>query len=208
MTLIKICGIRTFEHAQTAAESGADMIGFMFAPSKRRITSEQAAEIAIALRAGGGPVPLLVGVFANETPGQIAATVEQCGLDAIQLSGDEDAAIAEQLPARRLIKAIRLADDPTERGWLALPAERVTLLVDAHVPGSYGGTGAVADWSRAARLAHERPILLAGGLSPANVVAAIQQVRPWGVDVSSGVERDGQKDSVLIRAFVAAAQGR
>ena len=207
MTLTKICGIRTLEHAQTAAEAGADMIGFMFAPSKRRIAPEQAAEIAAALRSSGGPVPLLVGVFVNEVPEQIASMVEKCGLDAIQLSGDEDAAIAAMLPAQLLIKAIRLMDAPGERGWLALPAEQVTLLVDAHILGSYGGTGTVADWSRAAQLARERPILLAGGLSPENVAAAIDQVHPWAVDVSSGVEQDGQKSNDLIRAFVAAVQG-
>jgi phosphoribosylanthranilate isomerase len=144
-------------------------------------------------------------VFVNEAPERMAATAAECGLDAIQLSGDEDEQVLRELPpAHVIIKAVRLAGASAEQGWLR--AEGPRLLVDAHVPGAYGGAGVVADWERAAELARRRPIILAGGLTPANIAAAIGQVRPWGVDVSSGVEIDGVKDSARIRAFVAAVR--
>lgn len=204
MTRVKICGIRTIEHAQAVADAGADMIGLVFAPSKRRIEPEQAAEIAASLRATRpNRMPILVGLFVNETPERIATTAERCGLDGIQLSGDETVDIVDALPELPVLKAVRLAGDTREVGWLASALDRVTLLVDAHVPGSYGGTGSVADWDKARLLAGERAILLAGGLTPDNVAAAIAQVRPWGVDVSSGVETHGQKDSAKIQRFVA-----
>jgi len=135
------------------------------------------------------------------------AIVRQCSLDAIQLSGDEACALVSQLPGIALLKAIRIDGAPSEAGWLeAHHAPEVRLLVDAHVPGSYGGAGVLADWGRAAELARRRSIMLAGGLTPENVDAAIRQVRPWGVDVSSGVETNGLKDVAKIRAFVAAAR--
>lgn len=204
MTLVKICGLRTIEHAQAAAKAGADMLGFVFAPSKRRVTPEQAAAMIAAVRAQGA-APLMVGLFVNETPNTIAAIAELCGLDIIQLSGDEPIEVLGSLPALPIFKSVRLAGDPSEQGWFSGDSVRVTPHVDAHVPGSYGGTGMVADWNAAAQLARKRPILLAGGLSPANVGAAIAQVQPWAVDVSSGVEHDGQKDVGRIRNFVAAA---
>jgi phosphoribosylanthranilate isomerase len=207
MTLVKICGLRTIEHALAAAEAGADMLGLNFAKSRRQVSPEQATEIAAAVRAApGGPPPLLVGLFVNEAPARMLAIAHQCGLDAIQLSGDEASELAGELPGYRLLKAIRLDDRPTEAGWLAAQAPAVHLLLDAHVAGAYGGTGVLANWEQAAELARQRPIMLAGGLTPENVGAAIQQVRPWGVDVSSGVETDGIKDSAKIRAFVAAAR--
>jgi len=208
MTLVKICGLRTIEHALTAADAGADMLGMVFAASRRQVSPAQAATIAAAVRAAPGVrQPLLVGLFVNEAPERILAIARQCSLDAIQLSGDEASEIAAQLPGYRLLKAIRHDGRPGEHDWLAskqTPAAH--LLIDAHVPGSYGGTGVLADWGHAAELARRRPIILAGGLTPENVGAAIQQVRPWGVDVSSGVETDGSKDSAKIRAFVAAAR--
>jgi phosphoribosylanthranilate isomerase len=184
------------------------MFGLVFAHSRRQISPEQATSIAEAVRAApGGQRPLLVGLFVNEAPERMLAIARQCGLDALQLSGDEASTLAEALPGYRLLKAIRLDGRPNEAGWLATDqAPTVQLLLDAHVPGAYGGTGVLADWEHAAELARQRPIMLAGGLTPENVGAAIQQVRPWGVDVSSGVETDGVKDNAKIRAFVAAAR--
>jgi phosphoribosylanthranilate isomerase len=110
-----------------------------------------------------------------------------------------------ELPGdRAIIKAIRLTAAHAEQRWRRACTPR--LLVDAHVPGIYGGAGVVADWDRAAELASERDIILAGGLAPDNVAEAIGRVRPWGVDVSSGVETDGIKDSAKIQAFIAAAR--
>jgi phosphoribosylanthranilate isomerase len=206
MTVIKICGLRTIEHALAAVEAGADLLGFILAPARRQVTPSQVAAIAAAVRAApGGRQVGLVGVFVDEAPAQMAAIAKECGLDALQLSGGEDARLLDELPARRtIIKAIRMSGDAAEQGWLRATAPR--LLVDAHVPGAYGGAGVLADWDRAAVLARQRPIVLAGGLTPDNVAAAIGRVWPWGVDVSSGVESDGVKDSAKIRAFVAAAR--
>jgi len=208
MTFVKICGLRTIEHALAAADAGADMLGLVFAASRRQVSPEQAAMIAQAVRATphAGRVTI-IGLFVNEVPERMLAIVRRCSLDAIQLSGDEAGEVADHLPGIALFKAIRLDGAPSEAGWLDanLPPD-VRLLVDAHVPGSYGGAGVLADWNRAAELARRRSIVLAGGLTPENVDAAIRQVHPWGVDVSSGVETNGVKDAAKIRAFVAAAR--
>jgi phosphoribosylanthranilate isomerase len=210
MTIVKICGLRTIEHALAAVEAGADLLGFIFAPARRQVSPAEVAAIGAAVRAapGGGRVGL-VGVFVDEPAEQMLDIAGACGLDALQLSGNEAATITGELCAegadRAIIKAIRLAGADTEQGWLAAGAP-VRLLVDAHVPGTYGGAGVVADWDHAAELARRRAIILAGGLTPNNVASAIGQVQPWGVDVSSGVETDGIKDSAKIRAFVAAVR--
>ena len=206
--LVKICGLRTIEHALAAADAGADMLGLNFAASRRQVSPEQAAMIAEAVRATPHARRVtIIGLFVNEAPERMLAIVRQCGLDAIQLSGDEASGVAGQLPGIALLKSIRLDGAPSEAGWLdTTHTPDVRLLVDAHVHGSYGGAGVLADWGRAAELARQRPIILAGGLTPENVDAAIRQVRPWGVDVSSGVETNGVKDAAKIRAFVAAAR--
>jgi phosphoribosylanthranilate isomerase len=206
MTNVKICGLRTVEHALVALEAGADLLGFILAPARRQVSLAEVAAIGAAVRAApGGDRVGLVGVFVNETPERMAATAAECGLGALQLSGDEDPRVMCELPqGLAIIKAIRLTSDDVEQSWLAAAGAR--LLVDAHVPGAYGGAGVVADWERAAELVRNRSIMLAGGLTPDNVGAAIDQVRPWSVDVSSGVEIDGVKDSARIRAFVAAVR--
>jgi len=208
MTFVKICGLRTIEHALAAADAGADMLGLVFAASRRQVSTEQATMIAEAVRATPRARRVtIVGLFVNQAPERMLAIARWCGLDAIQLSGDEPSEVAGQLSGIALFKAIRLDGAPSETGWLAAnPAPGVHLLVDAHVPGSYGGAGVLADWSRAAELAHRRSIVLAGGLTPENVDAAIRHVQPAGVDVSSGVETNDVKDAAKIRAFVAAAR--
>lgn len=205
---VKICGIRTLAPALVAAAAGADLIGFVFAPSRRQVSPAEAAAIAAAVRAAPGPRPRLAGLFVNAAPPTIAAVAAEVGLDLVQLSGDEPAEHAGQI-ALPILKAIRMDGSAAEAAWLRLAeggASGVTLLVDAHVPGSYGGTGVMADWGRAAALARRAPVVLAGGLSPANVGEAIAAVRPLGVDVSSGVETDGVKDPLKIEAFIGAAR--
>jgi phosphoribosylanthranilate isomerase len=194
------------------------MIGLVFAPSKRRVTPEQAAALVAALRQHpAGARVAVVGLFVNTEVAQINHVIEQCGLDYVQLSGDELPQHAAGI-RRPVMKSLRLNDSPTDTAWLALAAGKTPqaaslelapcpLLVDAHKPGSYGGTGTLADWTKAAELARQRPLLLAGGLAPDNVAAAIAQVQPWGVDVSSGVETDGVKDTARIEAFIQAARG-
>lgn len=213
MTFVKICGLRTIEHARVAVAAGADLLGFMFAPSRRQVDPQTVAAIVSDLRAGaagdrrGRPVHV-AGVFVNETASRMLALAHLCGLDLLQLSGTEPVDVLDELPLRmRVFKAIRLDGSAAEAGWIEASRHgRVQLLVDAHVPGAYGGTGVVADWARAAVLAREHAIILAGGLTPENVAGAIAQVAPWGVDVSSGVESAGSKDCHKIRVFVEAVR--
>jgi phosphoribosylanthranilate isomerase len=212
--LVKICGLRTVDLALVAATAGADLIGLVFAPSRRQVSIAEAQHIAAAVRALPPPRPLIVGLFVNAPAADVAEITAIVGLEAIQLSGDEppDYPIPKGLP---LLRAIRMTSTPHEEAWLARIAAAPSVdsglppmlaLVDAHIAGAYGGTGTQADWSRAARIARQVPTVLAGGLTPENVAAAIAQVQPLGVDVSSGVERDGQKDPALITAFIAAAR--
>jgi phosphoribosylanthranilate isomerase len=209
MTLVKICGLRTVEHALAAFEAGADMLGVILAPARRQVGSLQVAAMRRAVRAAeasAGRGAKIVGVFVNETPERIQEIAATCQLDAVQLSGDEPASIAGRLGGWALFKAVRLADANDEAAWSEPELPNVRLLVDAHVPGAYGGAGVLADWARAAVLSRRRPIVLAGGLTPENVGAAISQVRPWAVDVSSGVETDGVKDVAKIQAFIRAVR--
>lgn len=208
MTTVKICGLRTLEHAQAAHEAGADYLGLIFAPGRRQVSEAQAVAIVEAVRRASSRPPRFVGVFVNETPEHMRALAERLGLAAIQLSGDEDVRVVAQLGDWPVFKALRLRGAPGEQEWLdaARDGSRIRLLIDAHVPGSYGGAGVVGDWDAAAELARRQPIILAGGLTPENVTDAIRKVEPWGVDVSSGVEQDGVKDSAKIRAFIAAAR--
>ncbi len=152
--------------------------------------------------------PLVVGVFADQPATIVNAIADRVGLDLVQLHGDEP--WEEALAIRRpVIKALRLPPN-SAAGALLNEVEVGTAslcLLDAAVPGRLGGTGTLADWSVAAEIAAEMPVLLAGGLTPANVSDAIRSVRPWAVDVSSGVERNGVKDPQLVEAFVAAVRG-
>jgi len=211
--VVKICGLRSVERAVGAAGAGAGLLGFNFAPvSKRRVEVDVAREAIAACRAACAPdaAPAMVGVFVNQSPATIAAVAAACGLEAVQLSGDEDAALSREVAALTglaVIKAVRLrapADaDPAAR--YAEASGVAALLVDAPVAGSWGGSGQGWDWSLAAPLARPFPLLLAGGLNAANVGAAVATVRPWGVDVASGVETDGQTDADKVAAFVTRA---
>ncbi len=203
MTLIKICGLKRVEDALVAVESGADLLGLMFFPlSPRAITPETAAEISSAVRGHARTV----GVFVDAAPGDMNRAARECGLDFIQLSGSEgeETVRALEVPA---IDVIHMREGLTPEAL----AERVArtsaeiVLLDTAREGLFGGTGAAFDWARVPEMA--RPMMLAGGLRPENVAEAIRRVRPWGVDVSSGVERNGEKDQDQIRAFIAAARG-
>ena len=218
----KICGITLPELALSAAEAGADMVGMVFAPSRRQVSPETAKHIRRALAErehATGERPLVVGVFVNEPPHTVIRIAREVGLDIVQLSGDEsadDAArCAEHYP---VVRAFRFASGQrpdsavkTIEEYTSL-SHRVRPLLDAHKPGAYGGTGHLADWSLAAAVAAHYPVILAGGLAPGNVAQAIADVRPWGVDVSSGVELNSTKDPRLMSDFVgavrAAAQGK
>ncbi|PDW01992.1 phosphoribosylanthranilate isomerase [Candidatus Viridilinea mediisalina] len=206
--LIKICGLRTIEPTLAAAQAGADLLGLVFAPSRRQVSVAEAAPLVAAIRALPAPRPRLVGLFVNASPTTINAIVAELALDLVQLSGDEPLHEGATLN-RPIIRSLRMDGSPREAAWLAqsqLGDHPLLFLADAHVPGSYGGTGVQADWNQAAHLATQVPLLLAGGLHAQNVASAIATVQPSGVDVSSGVESAGQKDCAKIRAFIAAAR--
>jgi phosphoribosylanthranilate isomerase len=200
---VKICGITRQEDAELAVQLGADAVGFVFwLDSPRRVTPAQVAVIAKGLPASVARV----GVFVDAPPDEVRDAVEKAGLDAVQLHGAESVA-DYRLPGVTLIKSFDLAADVDTAWAIALP-RHVTPLVDAHDRIRRGGTGQVANWTRAADVARARPILLAGGLSEATVASAIDRVHPWGVDVSSGVESSpGVKSPERLRAFFAAVAG-
>lgn len=209
---VKICGITNLEDARAAARAGADLLGFIFyPPSPRFVEPETAAQILQELRRTEARLPRFVGVFVNAEAEQVAAVMDRCRLDLAQLHGDEPPAVLAALGGRAF-KALRpatqeAADREGDRFGPLGCATGPQLLVDGYRPGVYGGTGQTADWAGIRPVAHRYRLLLAGGLSPENVQEAIRAVRPWGVDVSSGVEAEpGRKDHRAVRAFVAAAK--
>jgi phosphoribosylanthranilate isomerase len=206
---IKICGIKTLEEGQWAVEAGADLLGFNFyPPSPRAIEVKDCLNIVRILR-NEAPNVLMVGVFVNQPPFRVREILDYCELDLAQLSGDESLADQQAL-AERAFKAIRFSpqeDESVIEKGVYVRKTPPALLVDAAVAGEYGGTGHPSEWEQAARLARLKPIVLAGGLTPQNVRVAIQKVKPWGVDVASGVEsRRGVKDRAKIRAFLSNAR--
>jgi phosphoribosylanthranilate isomerase len=209
---IKICGITTLEDALAAVEAGADMLGFNFyPPSPRYIEPTACAAMIAALRKHGAPTTM-VGVFVNMPPDRVAAIMDECGLNLAQLSGDEPPGDLV-MSGERAFKGIRPKDAAEAMilaGRYVVRNAPPVLLVDASTgAGQFGGTGQVGDWDAAAKVAAAHPILLAGGLHPENVGAAIEAVQPWGVDVASGVESSpGRKDEATMRDFVRAANGR
>lgn len=217
---MKICGLTCLEDALAAAETGADLLGFIFYErSPRYVPPTQVRAIVSELRARFGRLPItdhrsptLVGVFVNPTLEQVLSTLDACGLDLAQLHGEELPELLAAL-AGRAFKAVRPATAEEAEAAAARyaglgPAAGPDLLVDAYHPTLRGGTGQVGDWGLAAALACRHRLLLAGGLTPDNVAAAIAQVQPWGVDVAGGVEAaPGRKDHARMRAFIAAAKG-
>jgi len=198
---VKICGITNLEDALHAAACGADALGFVFyAGSPRCVEPDHARQIIARLP----PLLTTVGLFVNEDPDRIRAIIALCGLNVVQLHGDELPAECSFPPARA-IKALRLESGVDLASLAAYPVS--ALLLDACVPGQFGGTGQRCDWGMAARIAEKHRVILAGGLSPDNVTQAVSQVRPYGVDVSSGVERQpGQKDPEKVARFIRLAK--
>jgi phosphoribosylanthranilate isomerase len=201
VTRVKICGIMRLEDGLAALEAGADLLGFVFyPPSHRYRPPRHARSIIEACRARFGSRWQAVGVFVNEPLDELNAIAEQVGLDLVQLCGDEDAAYCAAVN-RPAIKVVRVDErgrpsgSTDARDWNA-----VRVLLDTDRAGHYGGTGEAYDWACARPFAGQA--LLAGGLSPENAATAITLAQPWGLDVSSGVERDRQKDPELIRRFI------
>ena len=213
MTQVKICGITNIEDATVAIDAGADMLGFIFyASSPRYIAPEKVAEIVIATR--HSPLAIrFVGVFVNEPIEQVRALMEQTQIDLVQLHGHESAEMVREF-SPRVYKTLQPADPA--HAQLLITNYRVSVdgnspafIIDGKPQKLPGGNGARADWEIAARIAREFPIFLAGGLNAENVAEAIQAVQPWGVDVSSGVEREpGLKDHAKVREFIGKAKAK
>ena len=198
---VKICGITNLDDARHAAACGADALGFVFYPgSPRFVTPDTARRIIAELP----PLVTTVGLFVNESPARIREMVEFCGLNTVQLHGDEK---PDQCcyPPCRVIKAFRLRGDMQDSLFAAYKVS--ALLLDAFVPDQFGGTGHRCDWEQAAAVALQHRVVLAGGLNPENVAEAVRQVHPYGVDVSSGVEeKPGQKDPEKVARFIRMAK--
>jgi phosphoribosylanthranilate isomerase len=215
---IKICGNTSLGDALMAAEAGADAVGFVFAPSPRQVTAEQAAAIIPHLPA----TVEKIGVFVDATLEEIVSTVEACGLTGVQLHFDADpdlpARLRERLgPEVRILRVIHF-DTETAAQCAARVAECNqnphvdAVLVDSRMTTAAGGTGVSYDWVEAHKAIFEnaksqKRLVAAGGLNPANVAEAIATLRPWGVDVASGVESaPGRKDTVKVREFIGHAR--
>jgi phosphoribosylanthranilate isomerase len=199
---VKICGITSVADGQMAAEAGADMIGLMFyEQSPRHITLPQAVEISRAL----SPYVLKVGVFVNPDEAFVLRAISECGLNLLQFHGDEPSDFCTQFGVFN-IKALRVRDAASIQALENFDTD--AFLLDAHSKSGLGGTGEKFNWDLAiAAQRYNKPIFLAGGLTPENVAAAVTQVRPFAVDVSSGVESaPGKKDAAKVRAFITAAK--
>lgn len=216
MTRIKICGITRLDDARCAADAGADFLGFIFYPrSPRYLPPKRAAAIAKTIRAElGVESPRFVGVVVNEGIEAIRTLIEDANLDLVQLHGDEPPEVLEAL-GQHAFKALQPRSLEDAQAALRIyprrssqgPKATPDLLVDAYHPHKRGGTGQPAEIASAQWLASRCRLMLAGGLAPENVAEAIRQIRPWGVDVSSGVELEkGVKDHARIQAFVDAVR--
>lgn len=197
MTKIKICGIKTLKDATVAIKAGADYLGFNFyQKSVRFIEKETCAEITTVLKKEH-PQIKLIGVFVNSPINEIKNILQTCSLDLAQLHGDETIEILNELNGKAF-KAFRGEIDEK-----LIVKNEPKFLLDSSVKDSYGGTGMKADWNYARELAKQHKFLLAGGLTPENVGDAVEQVKPWGVDVASGVESSpGVKDEAKMVEFV------
>ena len=214
MPKVKICGIRILADAQVAVEAGADFIGLVFVPGRRRRLALNEARILVdALKSGSGSTPPVGGLFADQLLGEVNHTIETCSLDMAQLCGTESLDYCRATKAE-VIKVVHISQSVAPAPEREL-AQRVKayrdggslVTLDRLVEGLQGGTGESFDWSIATALSEAgTTFILAGGLSPENVAEAVTTVGPWGVDVSSGVETNGDKDHDKIRRFISSAK--
>lgn len=208
VTKVKICGLQEVEHIIAAAEAGADFVGMIFASSKRQVTPEKAVQMVNAVRKLNDS-PAVVGVFVNAPAEEVNRIARDCDLDLVQLSGDEDFTYCLDIE-KPVIKVVHISDDQSEedvireieQGFELLQGRDVMYLLDTKSAEAYGGTGQSFNRRIAAETARKLPVIVAGGLDPENVAAMIEEVHPWGVDVSSGVETDGKKDIGKIQDFI------
>ena len=199
MVRVKVCGITNPQDALIAVESGVDAIGFIFAPSPRLVTPENAHDIIDTLP----PFVRTVGVFVDEELTVIRDIVEFCGLDMIQLHGDEPPEFCQELMPNT-IKTFRLKDESSLLSIRDYRGHVRAILLDTYEKGMRGGTGKSFDWSLAAEVGGSgMPVILSGGLGPSNIERAISTVRPYAVDVNSGIEeRPGKKSPILMKKLM------
>jgi phosphoribosylanthranilate isomerase len=215
-TWVKVCGTTNLQDAQASVDAGASALGFIFAPSPRRIEISDAAAIVASLPAEVEKI----GVFVNETPARVAEICRQAGLTGVQLQGDEPveslAEFRRMLGDRKIIKALQAqelmnAGHGSLASYLARRESIDAILLDSGSAAQRGGTGVPFDWNEMAPVASAigevLPVIVAGGLNPDNVADALERLNPWGVDVVSGVERErGKKDETKLREFVGAVR--
>ncbi len=212
MTRIKICGLTRIEDAVAACLAGTDFAGLVFAPGQRQLSKGKALHLAEIIH-DRKVHPEVVGVFANMNAKEVNRLAHDCQLDYVQLSGDETWEYCREIE-KPVIKAIHVSAGsiPQEiishirKGQDILNQKSFICLLDTWQSGKYGGTGQAFNWEIARDVASIFPVLIAGGLTPENVSHLIKTIKPWGVDVSSGVETNGKKDVAKISAFVQAVR--
>lgn len=214
-TKIKICGISTVATAKASAEAGANYLGIVFEPNSRRLVElEKAKQLISSFRASWSmKEPMWVGVFANQTTEEVNHVLNYCNLDLAQLSGQESVDYCRVI-VRPIIKVFHVGEDSHDEDALRSIKASLELykkeghmcMLDTYKHGVLGGTGQAFDWNIAKEISEDFEMILAGGLNSENVRQAVSQVNPWGIDVSSGVETDGQKDTAKIANFISQAR--
>jgi phosphoribosylanthranilate isomerase len=208
MTRVKICGLSKVTDAVASAEAGADFVGLVFAPSRRKVTMATAARILEALSRTGCHTQT-VGVFVNENPAVVNDIAAGLNLDWVQLSGDESWDYCLEIE-RPIIKVIHVKNgmsdsdilNEIQAGYDKLGDRTRLHLLDTGQSNLHGGTGKSFNWDIAREACFRYPVIIAGGLNPDNTVNLIRKLNPWGVDVSSGVESNGRKDTAKIKSFI------
>ncbi|MFH0767950.1 MAG: phosphoribosylanthranilate isomerase [Chloroflexota bacterium] len=212
MIRVKICGLSEIEPALVASQGGADFLGLVFANSRRRVSPQKALQLVEAVHSLKKR-PAVVGLFVNTPAHEVNDIADYCQLDWVQLSGDETWQYCPEI-RKPLIKVIHVSNKQKadellaeiEMGYRLLPRRELICLLDSPVKDTYGGTGEPFDWRLAKEVTTRFPVIIAGGLTTVNVGQLVNEIRPWGVDISTGVETDGRKDALKITAFIQAVR--